>query len=356
MSSGQSPRSLIGVHYTVPRLASSGWELVDELMPESVLHDHAVELLKALLAAWAARSGASSFVARNLAVRWNESMPQIGVDPDVSVFVPAPPDAIELRSVRTWAPGYVPPLLAIEVVSNTNPHKDYVIAPDKYAASGTGELWIFDPLLAGPAAHGGPFRMQVWHRREDGDFVRLYAGDGPARSPSLGAWLVATDEGRKLRIADDEGATRFWLTAEEAERASKESERIQKESERAQKESERAQKESERIQKESERSQKEAERTQKELERTQKEAERAAKEAALARVAELEAAIAARRAQRQRRVIRRLRYEQARHEPRPRDLAGVREARKVPEVLERREERIVVVACRRGATLRVLRG
>ncbi len=38
----------------------------------------------------------------------------------------------------------------------------------------------------------------------------------------LDAYVVVTDEGRRLRIADDESTTRFWLTAEEAERAAKE--------------------------------------------------------------------------------------------------------------------------------------
>ena len=223
-----SPRAVVGVHYTVPRRVP-GWELPDALMPESVLHDQAVELLKALLTAWAARAARSALVVRNLAVRWNESEPRIGVDPDVCVLSPSPPDAVELRSVRTWLAGQVPPMLAVEVVSETNPHKDYAIAPDKYAASGTGELWVFDPLLAGPAAHGGPFRIQIWHRRADGDFVRIYAGDGPARSPALDAYLVATDEGRRLRLADDEEATAFWRTAEESERAAKESERAAKE-------------------------------------------------------------------------------------------------------------------------------
>jgi hypothetical protein len=33
---------------------------------------------------------------------------------------------------------------------------------------------------------------------------------------------VATEEGRKLRLTDDEAATRFWVTAEETERAAKE--------------------------------------------------------------------------------------------------------------------------------------
>ena len=40
-----------GVRYTVPRLRA-GWELSEETMPESVVHDEAVALLKALLLAF----------------------------------------------------------------------------------------------------------------------------------------------------------------------------------------------------------------------------------------------------------------------------------------------------------------
>ena len=245
-----SPRNAFGVRYTVPR-HRPGWELHEGLMPESGPHDEIATLLVAILAAWAARADVATYVGRNRAVRWDEAQPQMGVDPDVSVFAPAPPDASFLRSMRTWVDGQAPPILAIEVVSETNPHKDYSIAPDKYAASGTGELWIFDPLMTGPPAGGGPHRLQIWHRQPDGDFVRVYAGEGPARSPTLGAYLVPTDEGRKLRIADDANASRFWLTDAETERAAKEAAVVAKGEERV------------------------------------------AKEAALARVAELEASIAA---------------------------------------------------------------
>jgi hypothetical protein len=190
-------------------------------MPESVLHDEAVGLLRAILAAWAARLGERQVV-RNLAVRWDHEHPQFGVDPDVAVLSPPPPDGAALRSVRTWVAGHAPPLLAIEVVSETNPRKDYVIAPDKYAASGVQELWIFDPLLTGPTSHGGPFRIQIWSRTTEGDLVRIFAGDGVARSPILDAYVVAVDEGHKLRIATDSSASHFWLTQEEAERTAKE--------------------------------------------------------------------------------------------------------------------------------------
>lgn len=233
--------------YRVPR-TKRGWELSEETMPESVTHDQAVDLLRAILARWA-QGQTNAMVARNLAIRWDPDAPRIGVDPDVVLLAPRPPED-DLRSVRTWMPGHAPPLVAVEVVSETNPHKDYAIAPDKYAASGTGELWIFDPLLAGPTSHGGPFRLQVWRRDVEGRFDRIYAGDGPSYSAFIGGYLVATDEGRKLRIADDEACTRMWLTGEEAERAAKEQERGAKEQERA------------------------------------------AKEAALARIAELEAALA----------------------------------------------------------------
>ena len=214
----------------------AGWELTEETMPESVLHDEIVAFLKALLMAWASRSGGMQ-VARNLAVRWNEANPRLGVDPDVCVLSPPPPEGKQLRSLRTWEAGHAAPLLAIEVVSETNPRKDYVVAPDKYAASGTRELWIFDPLLAGPASHGGPFRLQVWSRAAEGStFTRVYAGEGPVRSEAVGGYLVVVDEGRMLRIAEDARATAFWLTAEEAERAAKEVERAAKEAERAAKE------------------------------------------------------------------------------------------------------------------------
>jgi Uma2 family endonuclease len=216
------------VRYAV-RAPRAGWELSDETMPESVIHDEAVTLLRALLTVWASGKGR---VVRNLAVRWDESQPRVGVDPDVAVLMPAPSEGTDLKSVRTWVDGHTPPLLAIEVVSESDPRKDYVVAPDKYAASGTKELWIFDPLLCGPISQGGPFRIQIW-RREDEAFTRVYAGDGPAYSPTIDAHLVVIDDGKKLRIARDAAATEFWLTAEEAERAAKEAERAAKEAERA---------------------------------------------------------------------------------------------------------------------------
>ena len=207
--------------YEVDR-SRKDWTLPEETVPESRPHDLILDLLKALLSAWIARTGRNAQVGRNLAVRWDEQHPNIGADPDIYLVEPPPPEGDRVESLRLWMPGHHPLQLAIEVVSSTNAVKDYEQAPDKHAAAETQELWVFDPGLHGPKSRGGPARLQIWSRSDDGTFQRIYRGDGPARSPLLGAWLFAVNEGERLRIADDPEGTAWWMTAEEAERAAKE--------------------------------------------------------------------------------------------------------------------------------------
>jgi len=217
MASMASGRVLI--QYEIPR-SRPDWTLPEEPVPESQPHDQTLDLLKAILLAWVARTGRNAQVARNLAVRWDESEPRVGVDPDLCVLDPRTPEGEELESLCTWRPGHAPPRLAIEVVSS-KPRKDYATAPEKCAAAGVEELWVFDPGLVGPRSAGGPVRIQVW-RREGNEFRRLNAGEGPVFSPYLQAWLFAVNEGKRLRIADDREGTQWWATAEEAALADKE--------------------------------------------------------------------------------------------------------------------------------------
>ncbi|MEJ7728444.1 MAG: Uma2 family endonuclease [Polyangiaceae bacterium] len=198
------------------------WTLPEVPVPESQPHDLALDLLKALLLHWVQRTGTDGQVARNLAVRWDESRPTVGIDPDLCLIAPSTPEGAELASLCTWKAGHTAPRVAVEVVSRNHPYKDYLSTQERYAASGTTELWVFDADLAGPKAHGGPHRLQLWHRDAAGDFVRVYAGPGPVFSPALGAWLLAVDEGRRLRISEDGAGTRWWMTGEEAERTAKE--------------------------------------------------------------------------------------------------------------------------------------
>jgi Uma2 family endonuclease len=209
----------VSVRYAV-RAIPEAWILPEGNVPESIPHGAAARYLELVLGAWAERSSRNVHVARNLAIRWVQELPKVGVDPDICLLEPPPPGVDDLRSLRLWEPGHLPPPLCIEVVSTTHPSKDYATIQDRYAAMGTTELVVFDPLLAGPAALGGPVLLQLWRRDDSGTFERIHFGDDPVFSRVLEAWLVP--EGRGLRIKDALDRAVYWLTGEERERAEKE--------------------------------------------------------------------------------------------------------------------------------------
>jgi hypothetical protein len=230
----------VAVRYPVrPRL--DAWVLPEGTVPESIPHDAAAHRLKLLLDAWVARNSVPRTIARNLAIRWLEAAPRIGIDPDVCVLDPPPPGVNELGSLCLWKAGHVPPTICFEVVSRNHPHKDYAELQDRYAFIKARELVVFDPLLAGPQILGGPVLLQLWRRDAFGMLERVHAGDQPVLSEVLGAWLVPTST--TLEIAADREGSERWPTWEDqaiAERAEKERERAEKERERAEKERERA--------------------------------------------------------------------------------------------------------------------
>ena len=226
----------IELRYAV-RTREAEWAVPDNWpVPQSVPHSLAVKHLAAVLSHWASRAGRPLFVAQSLAVRWLEDRPQVGIDPDVCLLDPPPPEVDTLVSLRLWKPGHVAPPLSIEVVSDNHPYKDYVDVPERYAAFGARELVVFDPRLIGPKALGGPFAIQVW-RRDAGVFERQYAGPGPAFCETLGAWLLVVDA--MPEIADDRAGLQRWPTEQSYERAEKERERAQKELALAERERER---------------------------------------------------------------------------------------------------------------------
>jgi hypothetical protein len=239
--------SFVALRYAV-RPEPTQWVLPEGTVPESIPHDEVAERIKAVLQAWADGTRRPVRVARNLAIRWLERAPQVGIDPDVCVLDPPPPGAERLGSLCLWKEAHEAPSICFEVVSANHPHKDYRDVHERYAALGTRELVVFDPLLVGPASLGGPMTLQLWRTDECGVFERVTAGDGPVFSEVLGCWLSGRDG--KLVFSDDREARVIWLTREERERAEKERERAEKERERAEKERERAEKERERAEKE----------------------------------------------------------------------------------------------------------
>lgn len=290
----------VTVAYEVPD-ADASWELEEQNVPETAWHDAIIEALRLVLRAWASRARIDALIASNVALRWEKARWKIGVDPDMTVYIPPPPDGEHTSSVCLWEPGHAPPRIAVEVVSRSTATKDYVTAPDQFAASGTTELWVFDPKRYGPKVHGGPFRLQLWRRDEHGTFRQLYRGDGPCHSPELGAWLVITDEGMRLRIADDAEGVHLWPTESEraqveveraeARREQAEAERERAEAERAEEQARREQAEAERARAEAERERAEAARAEEQARRAQSERERDAAKAEAARMADELAAL-----------------------------------------------------------------
>lgn len=243
-----SVRSRIGVTYDV-EADPERWLLEEETMPESLLHDKVTDHVRLLLNGWVARTmPGRAYVARNVACRWDPNDARIGMDPDLVLLDPCPEDIDAIKLVKIWEVEPHSLKLAIEVVSETTPEKDYVDAPVRCVRLGIGELWVFDPRLLGPSTTGGPFRLQVW-RLEEGQMVRVYAGPGPAHSQVLDAWLVVTDRGKRLRIANDRLGRSLWLTQaeEQFQRAETEARRAETEAERAEMETRRAEMEAERA-------------------------------------------------------------------------------------------------------------
>jgi Uma2 family endonuclease len=181
------PNLPITVTYSQARWRAE-WAVPEVPVPESTLHDLGLDYLKALLLAWAEREGRDVMVARNLGIRWVQEEPRAGFDPDLCVIEP-PPANRELSTLRLWEPDHVAPWLAIEIVSPGHPYKDYLDTPARCAACGVVELWVYDPMMAGPQSSGGPFALQIW-RRQGETMTRTHASNARGYSPGLGAWLV----------------------------------------------------------------------------------------------------------------------------------------------------------------------
>jgi hypothetical protein len=181
--------------------------------------------------------------------------------------------------------GFAPPVLAVEIVSEGTANKDYEEGPQKYAACGVRELWVFDPARLGPHLHGGPWVLQLWERSRNGRFRRTFAGDGPAWSEVMQAWLIPAGDGVHLLLSDDEAGEKVWPT--EAEYGARQKRRANRQRQRAEQEKQRAEQEKQRAEQEKQRAEQEKQRAEREKQRA--DTERTEKLAALARVAELEA-------------------------------------------------------------------
>lgn len=220
----------MAVQYALPNSLPE-WELPEVPVPESPEHDEVADRLRSVLVSWLARSGQPGAIRRNLAIRWDEANPRVGVDPDLCWVSQIPPGWHEgaIDSLRLWRHGQRVPPLAVEIVSRHHPYKDYGRVQDKYAAVGVEELWVFYPRKFGPRARGGPVLLQVWSRTPAGILVQRHYADTKAHSPLLNAWLFPEAQGHLL-LADDSAGDLGWPTLHEQERLRAEQERARADS------------------------------------------------------------------------------------------------------------------------------
>jgi len=75
------------------------WVLTEEQVPESNPHEILSDHLKHLLLWRAKEVGWDVHIGRNIAFRWDAKHPQYGLDPDVYMVEPPPPEGVELMSL-----------------------------------------------------------------------------------------------------------------------------------------------------------------------------------------------------------------------------------------------------------------
>jgi Uma2 family endonuclease len=183
---------------------------LEEKMGQGSKHAEAVKLFVDVSTRLRDEQQREAYIGWDVFVEWDPNDPRARVSPDMFVLDGQSP-SITPSMWCTWEPGCDPPSFALEIVSPKSRAKDYDQNPMRYAALGVLELAIFDPEPRGEDA----FRLQLYRRSSRGQFLRVYAGPGPAESKVLRAWLVIVDGGAHVRLARDAAGEDRVLTAEE---------------------------------------------------------------------------------------------------------------------------------------------
>lgn len=222
----------------VPRRSESTVEVwqalreedLEEKMGQGAAHAEAVLLFVDVVSVLLDEQRRTARALWDVFVEWDPNDPRARVSPDFLLLDGQDP-SISPPIWQTWLPDREPPRFALEIVSERSRTKDHDVNPLRYAALGTEELVIFDPAPREPSQH-----FKLFHRNDRGQLLLVYKGPGPAESKVLGAWLVATDEHRNVRLARDADGRVLIPTYKEIARAAEEQARAAEEQARAEKE------------------------------------------------------------------------------------------------------------------------
>jgi Uma2 family endonuclease len=167
----------------------------EENMGEGSLQRFISEALRLAVERLYLERGESAFVGADQYVGLDPYDRKSVVAPDVYVLPGVAPGE-DFDFWKVWQTGIVPSFV-FEIVSSRK-GKDYVDAPQRYAALGVPELIILDPRYK--RRRGGGFQWQVYRPQAKRGFVRVEAtNEDRVRSSVLGCWVRAVGTGKLLR-------------------------------------------------------------------------------------------------------------------------------------------------------------
>jgi hypothetical protein len=192
----------------------------EEKVGQDTLQWMILELLRPLLERWYALLCKPTFVGADTFIYCERGKPKKVVAPDLYVLPGVEPGR-RIKSWKVWKTGIVPSF-ALEVVSSTEPDKDYVDVIERYAELGVDELVVFDP---DHEQSDERVRWQRYRKLKRRGFVQVEASNADRiRSRVLGCFLRVVGSGDAARVRLGTGHTGDDLvpTEAEAERAAKE--------------------------------------------------------------------------------------------------------------------------------------
>lgn len=216
-----------------PRGSDPTFYPIEEKVGEDILQRWIMELLRPLCERWLASRKVLALVGADQFIYYRQHAPTVRVSPDIYVL-PGVRPGTRVPSWKTWETGIVPSF-AFEIVSK-DWEKDYAESPGRYADLGVSELVIFDPA---PERHPDGVVWQVFRRVGDRPLRQIEVSQGDrVRSKVLGCFLrvVGSDDSMRVRLAPGPRGDALFPTAEEAERAAAEAARTEKEAALAEKE------------------------------------------------------------------------------------------------------------------------
>jgi len=185
----------------------------EEKVGQDTLQMRILEILRPLLERWYELSGKPTFVGEDQFIYYERFHPEKVVAPDLYVLPGVKPGR-RIKSWKVWKTGVVP-TFALEVVSSSDPAKDYHDVIARYGELGVSELIVFDPDHDGADDR---VRWQRYRRLQRRGFVQVESSNADRiRSRVLGCFLRVVGDGDDARLRLGTGPAGDDLVPTEAE-------------------------------------------------------------------------------------------------------------------------------------------